>query len=94
MSWVRFIGSSPPARCAPRGNRQAKRPSLPHPRASTAQAAHIEGPQQSASVEKEACPCGRDSEAEVPFRGSALVEQSRRMRQGFPAKQRADARSI
>ncbi len=73
-SWARFIGSSPPARCAPRGNRQAKRPALPHPRASTAQAAHSEGPQQSASAEKEACPCGRDSGAKVHLRGPALVE--------------------
>ncbi|MGR2727905.1 hypothetical protein ACUY3Q_20545, partial [Xanthomonas arboricola pv. corylina] len=26
--------------------------------------------------EKEACPCGRDSEAKVPFRGPALVEKT------------------
>lgn len=33
-----------------------------------------EGPQQSASVEEEARPCGRDSEAKVPLRGPVLVE--------------------
>ncbi|CEI13445.1 hypothetical protein XACLG98_2100001 [Xanthomonas citri pv. citri] len=42
-----------------------KRPALPHPGVSTAQAARSEGPQQSFSVEEEACPCGRDSGARI-----------------------------
>ncbi|SON78321.1 conserved hypothetical protein [Xanthomonas phaseoli pv. phaseoli] len=41
------------------------------------QAARSEGPQQSASVEKEASPCGRDSEAKVPFRGPTLIVMKR-----------------
>lgn len=68
--------SSPPARQAPRGNRQAERQAQPHPGVSTATAARSGGPQQSVSAEEEARPCGRDSEARIPFkRPSAGGEQ-------------------
>lgn len=63
------------------------------PGPTTAQAAHSEGPQESVSDEKEACPRGRDSEAKIPFkRPSAGGCRTMHALQGLRTKRHSDGR--